>query len=380
MKTIYAENTHGIINRVQGSVYGYQGWPTVARDENGTLYAVISGFRLQHVCTFGKTVMHISKDNGKTWTPPIVINDTYMDDRDAGIVYLGNGKMVVSWFTHSAHFYKNYLYDWIVSDVAYASPAALNMVKGALEDYDALPDCDKVGGSYVRVSEDYGVTWSDIIRVPVSAPHGPTVRKDGTLIYLGNKMYQDGINPSGNETKDDHERNNVCSIYESKDGGYTWEETGNFAAPAWLGEKESLCEPHILELQNGRIYGVFRLEGGGAFSIATTYSDDGGKTWSDIIPTGVAGAPPHLLQHSSGALIMSFGRRSEPFGEFAWVSYDNGTTWEEEYAINTNTDNGDLGYPATVELDDGSLLTVYYQKVPGDMKPSFLCTRWNLKK
>ena len=110
--------------------------------------------------------MHISKDNGKTWTPPIVINDTYMDDRDAGIVYLGNGKMVVSWFTHSAHFYKNYLYDWIVSDVAYASPAALNMVKGALEDYDALPDCDKVGGSYVRVSEDYGVTWSDIIRVP----------------------------------------------------------------------------------------------------------------------------------------------------------------------------------------------------------------------
>jgi hypothetical protein len=84
--------------------------------------------------------------------------------------------------------------------------------------------------------------------------------------------------------------------------------------------------------------------------------------------------------HSSGALICSFGRRCEPFGEFAWVSYDGGETWEEEYAIDTNASDGDLGYPATVELDDGSLLTVYYQKLPGDMKPSFLCTRWNLKK
>ena len=37
MNTIYPEATHGIVNRVQGSVFGYQGWPTVARDENGTL-------------------------------------------------------------------------------------------------------------------------------------------------------------------------------------------------------------------------------------------------------------------------------------------------------------------------------------------------------
>lgn len=377
MKTIYFENIHNTINRVQGSVFGYQGWPTVARDENGTLYAVVSGFRAQHVCPFGKTVMHISKDNGKTWTPPIVINDTYMDDRDAGIVYLGNGKMLVSWFTHSAHFYKKYCYDWIIRDVEIASPAALNMVKGYLEDYDALPDCDKVGGSYVRISEDYGVTWSDIIRVPVSAPHGPTVRKDGTLMYLGNKMYQDGINPSGDETEDDHEKNNKCAVYESKDGGYTWEETVTFAAPGLL-EKESLCEPHILELANGRIYAAFREDR--TFTIYTTYSDDGGKTWTPITATGVKGAPPHLCQHSSGALILSFGRRCEPFGEFAWVSYDNGSTWAEEYAIDVNTDNGDLGYPATVELDDGSLLTVYYQKPVGDMKPSFYCTRWNLQK
>lgn len=369
MKTIYSENTHGIIKRVQGSVFAYQGWPTVARDENGTLYAVVSGFRAQHVCPFGKTCMHISKDNGKTWTPPIVINDTYMDDRDAGIVYMGNGRMLVSWFTHSDDFYNTVLREGIIKDTI---PATRQMVIGALEDYKALPEEDKKGGSYVRISEDYGVTWSDIIQVPISAPHGPNVCKDGTLIYLGNKSYIDGIHPNNSDPDD------VCAFYRSEDGGYTWKEVHVFNMTEKGLEKNAFCEAHVVELPNGRLYGAFREDR--TFTIFTTYSDDGGKTWSDITPTGVKGAPPHLLVHSSGALIMSFGRRCEPFGEFAWVSYDGGMTWEEEHAIDVNTDNGDLGYPATVELDDGSLITVYYQIYPGDKKTSLLYTKWSLNK
>ena len=39
---------------------------------------------------------------------------------------------------------------------------------------------------------------------------------------------------------------------------------------------------------------------------------------------------------------------------------------------------GDLGYPATVELDDGSLMTVYYQKYEDDANCSILYTRWRL--
>ena len=105
MKTIDPKAIHGIVNRAQNSVFSYQGWPSIARDENGTLYVVASGLRVSHVCPFGKTVMYISKDEGKTWTPPIIINDTYMDDRDAGILYMGNGHLLVSWFTHSASAY-----------------------------------------------------------------------------------------------------------------------------------------------------------------------------------------------------------------------------------------------------------------------------------
>ena len=44
-----------------------------------------------------------------------------------------------------------------------------------------------------------------------------------------------------------------------------------------------------------------------------------------------------------------------------------------------NEKDGDLGYPSTVELDDGSLMTVYYQKYEDDKKTSLLYTKWRLK-
>ena len=137
MKTIYPEVTHGIVNRAQNSVFSYQAWPSIARDENGTLYVVASGFRVSHICPFGNTVMYISKDGGKTWTPPIVINDTYMDDRDAGILYMGGGRLLVSWFTHSASAYTT---NWKESIEKMTSPVSHDAVMGMLNGYRHLPE------------------------------------------------------------------------------------------------------------------------------------------------------------------------------------------------------------------------------------------------
>ena len=60
------------------------------------------------------------------------------------------------------------------------------------------------------------------------------------------------------------------------------------------------------------------------------------------------------------------------------LSRDDGATWDHDWIIRDDGPDGDLGYPASVELDDGSLFTVYYQKVPGDAKCSLLCSRWTL--
>lgn len=56
----------GIVGRNHTSLFPYQGWPTVIKDENGVLYAVSSGHRLTHICPFGKTLMYKSYDNGET--------------------------------------------------------------------------------------------------------------------------------------------------------------------------------------------------------------------------------------------------------------------------------------------------------------------------
>jgi hypothetical protein len=43
---------------------------------------------------------------------------------------------------------------------------------------------------------------------------------------------------------------------------------------------------------------------------------------------------------------------------------EDGITWNpaSEITLNDNAPNHDLGYPASVELGDGRILTTYYQK------------------
>ncbi len=358
---ITPELIHGIVNRKKDSLNSYQGWPSIARDENGTLYVICSGFRAAHICPFGKTVMYISKNNGETWTPPIVVSDTYLDDRDAGILYMGNGRMLVTWFNHTIGAYGNY-----------KNPTTDGMISGMEETLKKLPPEHTHGGSYIKVSEDYGVTWSDAIKVDVSSPHGPNLLRDGSLVYLGKEMWV--------RDEDNNTHGKIRAI-KSTDGGYTWTELGEVAFPEGT-VPANFHEPHVIELPDGRLLGAIRAQGKGIpheFSIYTTYSSDGGKTWTTPVCTDVSGSPPHLLMHSSGALICTYGRREAPYAERAMVSYDCGETWEDDYLLDTRPTDNDLGYPATVELDDGSLLTVYYQKLDGDTNTSILFTKWKLK-
>ena len=67
--------------QLQGRL-GYFAWPSVSRLKDGTFIAVASGYRMRHICPFGRVVASYSAD-GKLWTPPGVILDTGLDNRDA---------------------------------------------------------------------------------------------------------------------------------------------------------------------------------------------------------------------------------------------------------------------------------------------------------
>jgi len=370
MKLMFPECEHGRVSQPSTNWFNYHGWPTVCKDDRGVLYATASSYRMSHVCPAGKNCMYVSYNEGKTWSPPIIVNDSFLDDRDMGIVHLGNGKMLITWFSSSSEDFYDHIqeYDWF-------GDAHKKLVKGFGDALRTLSqeDIKMQLGSFVKLSDDYGVTWSEPIRVPVTSPHGPCVCKDGTIVYLGNRM---------DIHRDENGERPAVTACVSKDGGKTWEIAGSVPNGDII-TSINTYEPHVVELPNGRLLGAIRVhceELDPYFTVFTTYSDDKGQTWSKPVCIGVDGSPPHLMVHSSGAVICSYSRRTNGIrSERACVSYDNGETWSEDYTINDQLHYVcDMGYPASVELSDGSILTVYYQRFPGENPTSVLYSKWHI--
>lgn len=374
----------GIVYRVNEGPFRYQAWPSICQDEAGVLYAVCSGHRSSHVCPFGKNLMFTSTDGGESWSVPSIINDTWLDDRDAGITYLGNGKMILSWFNHPASIYRGIWRNWIVGD-AENRFKALN--EGFLEAYKSYTPEQDQAGSFIKISNDYGRSWGEQIRTVVSAPHGPVKTHSGRLLYVGREFpgYPHRYSKDFEVVNDPVPREDweALFLYESFDDGESWEQLSKLPMAKGLvpGEDNGkLCEPHLVETLDGEIIVAIRAHDDPDyhhFSIYFTSSKDGGKTWSELWGLGKTGSPPHLLLRRDGSILVTYGRRAAPFGIRAVVSYDGCRTFSEEFIL-SEARNGDLGYPATAELADGSLVTVYYQPYGDDLRTSILYTKWRI--
>lgn len=352
---------HGIVSRITEGCFRYQGWPTVTRAEDGTLYAASSGHRLGHVCPFGKNLMYVSTDQGKSWSAPQIINDTWLDDRDAGLLAWGDGTLLLSWFNHPTKMFRereslNKPHYILTSDLA----------MGMRNTWEQIDPALLQAGSFTRISYDNGKTWSKPRKLPVTAPHGPIRKKNGALLYVGRAFQWDGLEEG-------------IYVYESHDDGESWELLSQIHAPA--GTPGLSCEPHAIELEDGSILAGVRIQHPdfpGKLKTFTALSPDGGKSWEESVLLDLLGAPPHFMRHSSGAIVMSYGRRYEPMGQYVRISRDNGKTWGRDVLISPESPSWDQGYPSTVELDDATLLTVYYQRYGSDEYASVLSTHWSL--
>ena len=133
------------------------------------------------------------------------------------------------------------------------------------------------------------------------------------------------------------------------------------------------CEPHAIQLPSGKIIVHIRVQRYGEnreFTVYQSESTDNGKTFTKPhqLLGHLGGSPAHILRHSSGKLISVYGYREEPHGIRVMISDDDGETWDTDWILDAQGQNGDLGYPATVELKDGSLLTLYYENTGGESK------------
>ena len=325
----------------------YHGWPTLTRRRNGELLLVCSGSRESHVCPFGRVELMRSKDNGKTWSFPRVLMDSPIDDRDAGVVETAKGSLLVTTFT----------------SLAYVPQVPKRKGWRAAHERIGEAERKKELGQWMIRSTDGGVTWSPRYSSIVNSPHGPIQLSDGRLLYAGKELWTG------------QRRIGVC---ESTDDGVTWKWLAQ--VPTRDGDNPAnYHELHAVEAADGRLIAHIRNHNAkNNREELQTESSDGGKTWSKPHAIGVWGLPSFLLRLKDDRLLMTYGHRRKPLGCQARVSEDHGRTWSDPIIVYGGGASGDLGYPSTVQFDDGSLLTVWYELTKGTSRASLRQARWKL--
>jgi hypothetical protein len=150
-------------------------------------------------------------------------------------------------------------------------------------------------------------------------------------------------------------------VHFSHDDGRTWPEAAVLS-------DDHRGETAILRMRSGRWLAAARVERGPdektpAWGLGLFDSADEGRTWNarDQV-TAAKQHPGHLLQLADGRVLLTFGMRD--VGAIGMrVSDDEGRTWGPLEVLQ-KLDGGDLGYPATVETADGTLVTAYYYSKP----------------
>ncbi|PHS04345.1 MAG: hypothetical protein COA78_16770 [Blastopirellula sp.] len=336
----------------------YNGWPTIARRKSGELLVTWSGGRVGHICPFGRIEGMRSLDDGKTWTWPRVLLDTDMDDRDSGVMETAKGTLIATTFTSDAYFRKGYFGlpgDKYTNDPKWISANA----RFTSEEHRK----SQLGVFAIR-STDGGLTWSNPIKTIVNSPHGPIQLSDGRLLYLGKQLW----------TED-----NKIGAAESTDDGKTWKWLSEIPTRPGDTATNAYHELHAVEATDGTIIAQIRNHNkNGAGETLQTESTDGGKTWSVPHSIGVWGLPSFLTKLNDDRLLMTYGYRRKPYGNQARVSNDNGQTWSAPITISDDGASGDLGYPSTVQLADGSLITVWYEKMKDSSNAVLRQAHWTL--
>ena len=224
-------------------------------------------------------------------------------------------------------------------------------------------------GGFAARSEDAGKTWTRTAIpgldtfVSCSSPWSYTQLQDGRVIRAFMVRSDDG------------ESGDVCAVT-TRDGRSA--EVANV-----MGDPEETLqfteETLVHETSGGAIWMLTRV-GAGDDHLWQGVSHDGGRTWT-ARKTGVKGHPPSgMVKLADGRMVLTYGYRHPPYGIRAVVSCDEGLTWDTDNVIVLRNDGAgyDLGYPTSMLLEDGTVLTMYYFVTDDDHITHVACTRWRV--
>lgn len=357
----------------------FAAWPSIARGKRGELALVFSGRREFHIDPFGEIVLLVSDDDGKIWSDPVVLESTPLDNRDPGIVQLESGEWLVSFCSSTAYM------DWVSeAQERYGDESIRSWDKSVKRTTAEL--IDRFSGkfllSYESLDSMMSGSDSEIIDTIVNTPHGPIeVEGEGLLMV--------GIDNSRAPVT-------VRCVY-SGDRGQSWQIRSDLSLSR-LDEGIHLHEPDLVDLGEGRLQAWLRtnVPKSDPQLLYRSLSSDYGRSWSDPEPTEIEGVPPHILRCEDGTLVMVYGYRRPPYGIRCVISQNSGVSWSEPRVLmefeekpppeNVGPDESeevyyqmpDFGYPASVQLSDRSILTVYYGPSAEGERTGISVIHWKL--
>ncbi len=274
-----------------------------------------------------------SYDNGQSWDIENAAQMGAGGGQELGLIYFGKGKVGGALAAHEV------------------VPVGEGQRAGIAHMHEHEYPFDNVGGVWCW-SDNYGLTWrvehSTLFADKMQSCAPPVQLSDGALLVptygaVGRATFSSAI------------------LHRSADGGRAWSKLATIAQGR--PKTRHYHEPVILELAPGHLLGLHRVadpkDSRGLFWRNESF--DSGETWTKPEVTAIrSGACPRLLKLRDGRLLLTYGRRFEPFGLYASLSEDNGQTWGETSWLLRPAPNANQGYSSSIELDDGQIFTTCY--------------------
>ena len=156
----------------------------------------------------------------------------------------------------------------------------------------------------------------------------------------------------------------------SRDDGRSWGEAVKVAP-------RDYNETALLRLRSDRWLAASRSHGDA--HLALFVSGDEGKHWARSGLLTLPGHhPAHLMELADGRILLTYGIREKGHHGIGYrTSRDEGRTWSRPTRIVNLEETTDGGYPSTIQMADGTLLTAYYSnRIPQHQRYHMGAVRW----
>ena len=226
----------------------------------------------------------------------------------------------------------------------------------------------------VSRSSDGGRTWQRSFDVELPEgltyliPFGDIVRMEGRMLTA--PFYHEDRDWSSKSRPETRE-GSAYLLY-SKDDGRTWGDGVVIGS-------DDYNETAVLRLRANRWLAATRTYGDGHLELFV--SEDDGRNWKNAGPLTLPSQhPAHLMRLADGSILLTYGIREKGHqGIGRRISDDEGKTWKAPTRIVNLEGSTDGGYPATVQLPDGTLVTAYYSNgVPQHRRYHMGVVHWSL--